>query len=106
MSVDAPQPPESLSACSFPSEIGDEDAPRVPHDDAMDLAASLDKEPDLASDCCRDFDQEASRLPRDELVGRNLSPSKSFQPADLLGFQARQTTLNFMDMIDSFEKKP
>jgi hypothetical protein len=102
--MDAPEPPESLPACSFPSEIRDKDALCVPNDDAVNFAASLDKEAYLASDFCRDFDQEASRLPRDELLGRIFSPSKSLQTADLLSFQACQTALNFLDKTNSSKK--
>jgi hypothetical protein len=54
----------------------------------LDVASSIDEDPDLAPDLPADLRQRASELVADEAVGGKAPPEQALELADLVGLQA------------------
>jgi hypothetical protein len=52
------------------------------------FAASIDEDPDLATDLEADLREFASEFVADDLLGRHAASIESLQPAYLVGFEA------------------
>ena len=98
--VDAAQATEAVGGDTSPLQVRQLNAARVPDDDVLDVAFTVDQRADLAASFVREFGQLTRELGRHDLLRRNSTRVEFFNATQLIRFQPLRVAVYGADLCN------